>query len=126
MFNIESIETFEKRLKTRGGTYLGHGRHRMGFKRGKVVYKIPRNPEGIKANKREADMYKEYGQGQYDDGAEFARCRLLKNDVLVMEHVVRLECNEVAPGWVHDWDWHEGPQVGRNKKGRVVLYDYAE
>ena len=127
--------------------YLGKGRHRKTFmfEGGKFVYKLPIGQCGIDANRREIAYYKaERKKGRIP----FAACRLLRSGVLVMEYV-KPHCNSLAasnaanethsgtandiefPGDSDDDlpDWIvsvECTQVGYDRTGLLVAYDYAD
>lgn len=133
----------EDQLKALGARFLGEGRHRKVYlrkgksrRKGKqlrrYVYKIP-NPNSlwdeltvsdcVAANRRE---YRQFLNRNKEYKDRFARCKLLPNGVLVMEYVKEIKGGQYDPSvppWAREWDcW----QVGKDRLGRVKLYDYAE
>lgn len=129
-FNFETINKFETRLTAKKAEYIGRGRHRISFRRGNFVYKLPRGCCGVDANRREHNFFKKHRKSRLPDGTLLARCRLLKNDVLVMEYLdapnFDLQGAEVPP-WARGWDWNSaGAQIGIDRKGTLRIFDYAE
>lgn len=127
--NFEALDNFENRLLKKGAQYLDQGRHRRGFRHKNVVYKIPRGSDGVEANRLELNMYKRYGRKPMDTGALLARCRMLKNGVLVMEYLQPAPHRRGSgvPMWARGWDWNEhGAQIGLDRKGNLRIFDYAE
>lgn len=113
-----------------GFEYLGTGRSRAAYRRGRWVYKVPLNERGDFDNYREAQIYaKTHGRGAFklaeqlrsSDNGEYARCRVLKNGWLVMEYAEPVP-SKLAPKWA---DFIDCQQVGTNHRGVVVAYDYA-
>lgn len=102
-----------------GLEFLGAGRHRAVYRRGRWVYKVPINEQGDFDNYREAWFYSKT-RGK-DFNGEYARCRMLKNGWLVMEYVEPVP-PKLAPKWA---DFIDCQQVGTNRRGNVVAYDYA-
>jgi hypothetical protein len=121
------------------GTFLGEGRHRRVY--GDIraypfcllghdyVIKVPyrggylSNDSGLSANYREHTLSLKYGYEPNIDGVVFAYSRILPNGWLVMERVDPTYIPaEHRPKWA---DYVDGRQVGRNKKGMIVAYDYA-
>lgn len=98
----------------------GQGRGRLAIRRGNYVYKFPVNESGESWNFREADKYYCYKGNMY--GIPLAKCRLLSSGVLVMEYLEPIPQSEV-PDWA---DFVDCRQVGRNSKGVIKAYDYAE
>jgi hypothetical protein len=108
------------------------GRNRNVFEMpGGYVIKLPRNCDGITDNDWEGSVsnYPEnIGNHEFE---QFARTRLFyygEIPVLFMERVAPLTSAEVIarfgeePDWVYSID---GGQVGVNRKGQLVAYDYG-
>jgi len=115
------------------------------FEGGRFVYKLPIGRCGLYANERELKLYKESRKkGQIP----YAACRLLRTGVLIMEYV-KPHCSSLAatnaangtdPGTAADiefggdydddlpsWTTYvECNQVGYDRTGMLVAYDYAE
>lgn len=104
------------------GDPIGQGRHRVVFRDGDHVLKVPYRASGIDANFYE-------GRTQSNNPHEpRASCSLddqlagqLKSPcVLRMEYVEHVGCSPRP-----DWTWSvDCGQVGRNKDGKVVAYDW--
>jgi hypothetical protein len=94
--------------------WVGAGRHRAVFQRGRVVVKVPLSQAGIQDNQLEARRWRERAH------PHLARCRLA-GPLLVMERVSTRSQN--PPEWA---DTIDCSQVGLNRKGRWVAYDYAQ
>lgn len=124
MFNFphhEYLELFryEKQLLLRGWKYLGSGCQRRVLQRGNVVIKIPYTKLGLESNKKEYHIYKSSIERNY------APCRLLSNNCLLMRFVNPLSMEDPnLPSWA--FELNDGPQVGEDKNGRIMAYDYAE
>jgi len=112
--------------------FVGEGRHRRVFRRNNVVIKIPLNEEGIDANRREAYIYTCRDSSGYSY-CKYAKCRLIKDtDILMMEwaHYPREGITDER-GYIPykdmpDWAWRVDLfQVGYNRKGKAVTYDYG-
>jgi hypothetical protein len=110
-------------------TLLGQGRHRKTYlsPSGKFVVKIPHGEwcgddglDGQLANIREAEIFKKT-KGK-DGEFRYARCRLMANGWLVMEKIDNNYRWGEMPSWVLSIDC---AQVGKNRKGDWVAYDYA-
>lgn len=98
--------------------YLGSGYSRVAYATKNHVIKIPRTSNGVDCNRREYEAHKRDKRGR------LARCRLWKGGVLVMEKVSCVaDKSAYLPSWARAFD---GIQVGVNRKGRIVAYDYAE
>jgi hypothetical protein len=116
------LDNIDQILITKGYKLIGEGRTRRVYLSPRLLYviKVPKeNTNGWLDNKREGKIYQE--RERYEE--KFARCRFLKNDLLVMEYVkiVPLDCDN-TPQWV---SWIDCQQVGYNHKGVLVAYDYA-
>jgi hypothetical protein len=103
-------------------TFAGEGRHRTVWSRGHVVIKVPKNGWGLSDNDREYHTFKQYGQkGNPATDIQYARCRLLPNGWLMMERVAPVPFKH-HPSWA---GWIDDSQVGWNRQGRIVAYDYG-
>ncbi len=133
-----------KKLQSKNKIVLGSGIHRVTFgdihfnpetsKGYRYVYKVPLNRCGIQANLREVELYKL-------DPKNKCRPRLIiLNDipVLIMEHLKVLSPQEknntffikftdytfYNPKYYWTKKLEDGKQVGRNRKGKIVVFDY--
>lgn len=121
------------RWKIPGYTYLGRGRGRVVFRKNGEgwVIKIPYNKYGVVDNRREVKMYKAHkgicfpkrpprgGRGR------LAKCTLVNIegvDCVKMEFLKKIHFDQ-WPDWV--FDLVDGGQIGRDKRGRIAVYDYA-
>ena len=107
-----------------GLVYVGRGSYRWTYRTrsGRFVVKFPKCREyGEADNVLEAEACR---------GGEpcIARCRLIRvagYDCLVMEWVEPIDYTG-APLPLPDWvDWIDCQQVGHNRRGRLVAYDFA-
>lgn len=108
-------------LKSKGYTFLGEGRTRIGFRspNGQWVVKIARDDDGVYHNFRERSVWREGNRNR------LARCKSFMGAdgyILVMEYVESVP-NKEKPHWGR-YDIDCG-QVGRNRKGAIVAYDYG-
>jgi len=105
--------------------FLGEGRTRRVYlaHSGKYVVKYPLNSTGEHANWQEA---KDYKKGGFLEKENLARCRLATlrgKEVLIMEKVEPTnKFNKEGNSWV---DYIDCQQVGYNRKGKLVAYDWA-
>lgn len=113
---IQAIK-LENELLEKGWKYIGSGSSRRVLKRGNVVLKIPSNEIGVRGNKKEFSLYKENKNNRY------APCRLI-NHCLMMRAVEDLYHRKDLPSWA--FELNDGPQVGVDKSGKILVYDYAE
>ena len=124
MIDQETVDNLKKLfniMKNKYGNPIGTGRHRVAFGNDRVVFKIPKNDNGFHDNAWEFRKYLK----RTKDTLPLAKCRLIdiKNiPVLVMELVKPIPPKEKLPSWV---DCVDCQQVGRNKNGDIVAYDYA-
>jgi hypothetical protein len=112
----------EKILVTQGWKYIGSGKDRRVWQRGNVVLKIPYVSSGVEANRRERELYTMNRRRNY------APCRLV-GELLMMRAVKVLDdLDPVQYDRIPYWALHlnDGPQVGIDNNGRVLIYDYAE
>jgi len=127
---------FILKLNKLGFTYINSGRHRATFLApcGTKVYKFPIGMAGVRANKREFRWWKGVKEGSIGKREKWKKriawCNLIKGRVIVME---RLKEIKFESWWDSDYckfpKWAERLdccQVGKNKKGKWVFYDYAE
>lgn len=128
------LELYPEMIQPREGwKYLGTGGTRECYllPSGNVL-KIPRCLAGADGNHKEALLWKkrhapEEIDGWYD-GWSFARCRIIPGtDLLVMEYVEPYQSRGLLsydlPKWCTRVDC---AQVGFNRAGQLVAYDYAE
>ena len=97
------------------------GRHRAVFSNGRNVFKYPINDYGFHDNAWE---YRKYSN-RTDKSFPMARCRIIdikEIPILVMEFVEQVPYGKDMPSWA---DFIDSQQVGWNKKGDIVAYDYA-
>ena len=109
--------SFVTRLIKAGYLYLGSGRRRMGFlsRNRQWVVKVPLSDDGVADNAWEDRSYRLTDM-------PYARCRILDNHCLIME-AVDVEVNpRNLPRWAFSIDCL---QVGYNRKGKLVAYDYG-
>lgn len=112
-----TIQFGRKKLKL-----LGIGTTRAVYEGKSVVVKVQLDNRYCE-NTTEALRFKHHGKSPEPRNPSFARCRLLKNGWLVMEKVApRYNTGRRPPEWGWGFDCC---QVGLDKKGRWVAYDYA-
>jgi len=116
--NLNSKVKIFDYLIDKGYTYLDEGRHRVCFlsPNKNWVVKLARDFSGACANASER-----YAYSKKESRNILARCKLLNSDILVMEYVEYIEYSEL-PSWAGNIDCY---QVGRNRKGEIVAYDYG-
>lgn len=103
---------------------IGEGRNRLVYRRGNFVVKVPKNNCGVLDNHREYHIFSSTTDG-WLFGLRYARCRLMKPNycLLVMEYVIPYqEPLDKLPLWTYSVDC---AQVGYNRKGHLVAYDYG-
>jgi hypothetical protein len=114
-------------MNDKGYKFIGEGRDRIVYKKEKSNYvvKVPIGEHGITANQNEADNYKrELKLIKPSKDCLYAKCRLVKSYLLVMEYVEPISYkHERFPDW---GDFIDCGQVGITKDDRVVAYDYAQ
>lgn len=110
--------------------YLGSGRNRAVYllPGGKYVIKIPINALGL-ADNDEEHCFRHMKDPWAKKERVFARCRLIPGTfLLVMEYVEDASYQEIrnklgkVPEWVGCID---SGQVGFNRQGKLVAYDYG-
>jgi hypothetical protein len=130
IFNTESGEINPEGLKKiddifaeAGFQRLGAGRNRIVFlsPSGRNVVKVPINDWGISNNTTEALYWRERDQKT----VPLARCRIFCDGLLLA-----METVDTLSRWTYaDLPWAvqiDCGQVGRNRKGQFVAYDYTE
>jgi hypothetical protein len=128
----ETVKNLALRYATRTPDVLC-GRNRMVFVFTNYVVKIPMNWDGVADNDWEGSVSngENYGDPQY---VQYARTRLVYvGDIAIvfMECVRHASVREVeehlgTPPGESDWTWSvDGGQVGFNRHGRLVAYDYG-
>ena len=120
-------ERIEKSLKEAKEKYmfLAEGRQRIVFlKDNQWVIKVPKDEWGLLSNEQEFNRYKLFGK--IGDIVAYAECYLQDDEngisLLVMEKVEQLPIKD-QPDWAKYVDCG---QVGKNTKGEIVAYDYAD
>lgn len=124
----ERVAQIVKELVKEGYTPLGTGKGRTALTRpnGRFVLKLPYTDSGEEANRYEHAVYK---QGKAKE--RLAKCRLVKLyglDCLLMEKVREMTeeeiCEHTADSydhWIYEIDCE---QVGYNRRGKIVAWDY--
>lgn len=128
------VDHFNNYVHIKGFKFLGRGSYRMCFLREgrKWVIKIPRNQKGIYDCRNEALIYK-HRKGKLNPKAPdeyqgaLARCRLREIKgvpCLIMPFLENIrEDYDAHPPWVRQLC--DGTQVGKTRKGKIVVYDYG-
>lgn len=114
---------------------LGEGSFRKTYlsPSGKYVYKVPTGAGGVRSNEREHAIFRRGQPGVHNlEHEKYARCRLSKSGILVMELVKpSVHCykggkadrvDELAPAWANVVDTS---QAGVNRDGNWVVFDYG-
>ncbi len=101
--------------------FLGEGSNRRVYKHGDFVIKYPINDKGFGDNVHEAYIYKKSLTYKYY--IQYAKCRLVCKHfcILIMEYVIQIPYKD-QPEWAQAVDCG---QVGINKRGKIVAYDYG-
>lgn len=125
-----SIRAAEFLTPLLGLKLVGIGRHRRTYKAAEGwVLKFPRCNAGMMDNYRESETWKRYGRS--DGYANYAECEIVDLyfltefpvfPVLWMEWVEETRSFHNLPHWTYMIDC---AQVGYNKDGILVAYDYA-
>lgn len=139
------FEKYDDRLRRKGWTFLGKGRHRSTYLSpdGERVIKVSQVPMGVKANLFEL-FYAQKGatyvvdrqiiaRGKFTEipiPKVFGHTRIGPLSVLCVERVVREDDGfslAKLPGfeWIHDVDCDTGPQIGYTQEGRLVSFDWC-
>ena len=98
---------------------IGIGRNRKVYEHGDYVIKVPLNKKGEADNMYEAETFKKEGDKGY---IKYARCRLLKNYLVMIKLKTDIGSNHKLSEWT---DWVDCAQVGYDKKGNLLAYDYG-
>lgn len=104
--------------------FLGEGRNRAVYllPSGKNVIKIPLNDDGINDNLTEEYRYRFQRKTWYP----LARCRLLNGSHNLIMEYVEFPNSYCELREIHSWiDFVDCWQVGYNRAGKVVAYDYG-
>lgn len=118
----------EKILEEKGWVYVGAGKDRRVWKKGNVVLKLAFTDSGVIANNNERKIYRE-SIGKKQD-IKYAPCRMVCEGVLMMRAVRELDylndANDLLliPKWA--FDLVDGQQVGIDRNGTIMVYDYAD
>lgn len=107
---------------------LNSGRNRVVFrlKSGNYVLKFPLNEDGVSDNDWEASICSNKNEEDIDE-VQWPKTRYIEIEgfiCCVMEYIEPITYFEdkVLPDWIHSVD---GGQVGYNKKGVLLAYDYG-
>lgn len=119
----ERVRLF-RTLQTTYGPPIGTGRDRHTFNRGDgYVLKLGHDSCGDEANLHEAFLFAKHG---YHGKIPYAKCHIEYMQgfpILIMEWVEHTDLpRKKLPRWVDSVDCQ---QVGYNKQGLLVAYDYA-
>lgn len=126
---IRPGDPFEKAIKEALSKYfglygnpIGVGRNRCVFRDGDNVVKVPLNEYGVTDNEHEAC----YGESYLKGYLKYARCHRVDEPsglpIVIMEYVKPASYKKSMPDWVSYVDCQ---QVGYNKDGELVAYDYG-
>ena len=99
--------------------YIGKGRNRIVWRRCNIVVKVPLNNDGLHDNWNERKMWSKY---HTHTEIKYASCRLYANYFLLMEYVNAFVPTSDLPMWANYVDCR---QVGYNRRGMIVAYDYG-
>lgn len=111
-------------MKPREYRYLGEGRHRAAFltPSGNFVIKVPIDEMGFVDNFREYRMWRQIDKWMPKE--HLARCKLHQSSGILVMEAVDLAYEYPVDGT--DWiGFIDCGQVGYNRRGRLVAYDYA-
>lgn len=107
------------------------GRNRRVYVMRNYVVKVPRNGCGVADNDWEGSVSNSAQYPQSDYQVQFARTRMFVIDdvpVVLMERVEEATSKQIVKRLHHEpqWTWQvDGGQVGFNKRGRLVAFDYG-
>jgi len=103
-------------LKEKGYSLVGTGSKRAAYASPckNHVIKVPIDPIGIMENFHENMKYKK------GDKTKLAKCMLTPENLIIMEYVQPVQLANL-PAWCEEFD----NQVGINKSGALVAYDYG-
>lgn len=108
--------------------YVGTGRHRQVWRRGDYVIKVPMSERGVHDNWHERRMWLKYRKSDY---IPYASCRLIGNFFLLMEYAHNIgplsdERGHIPFNKLPEWaSYVDSQQVGYNRHGQIVAYDYG-
>jgi hypothetical protein len=108
----------EQELINDGWILIGEGSKRKAYRSacGNHVVKIPKDHIGIGENMKEAHTYRT------GDRNLLARCIMTFGFLIIMEYVSPIDADACdLPTWCKEYD----NQVGYNKNGKLVAYDYG-
>lgn len=118
--NDNILEEVIGKIKNKYGNPIGEGSTRIVFDAGRWVVKVPNSIYTFDAN------YNEQFRGDRSlDNEIYAACRLFhikEVPVLYMEKVTLVPYTKGMPNWV---DFIDCQQVGLNRRGKLVAYDYG-
>lgn len=115
------IREARKFLREKFGEPIGVGRNREVYRDGGTVLKLPLSEYGVQDNEGEASRYILWSP----QDEHYASCHIepmYDLPILRMEYVERAKSRKGLPDWV---DFIDGFQVGYNKHGKLVAYDYG-
>lgn len=120
---IKICNTFNKKY-----TLLDSGRNRLVFKlkSGNYVLKFPLNEDGVSDNDWEASTCSNKNDRDRDE-VQWPKTRYIEIEgfiCCIMEYIEPITSfeNKNLPDWINSVD---GGQVGYNKKGLLLAYDYG-
>lgn len=122
-----ALYTLRERFSSRAEA-IYCGRNREVFVMHSYVVKIPRNYDGIADNHWEGSVSNSVEYPQSDWQVQYARTRIAVVHDIPVVFMERLEEGSIVerlgrePNWVGCVD---GGQVGFNKQGRLLAYDYG-
>lgn len=120
-FSTEKTNQFIDHLTKHGFRREGSGGSRIGFRRNKIIIKVPHSVYGLIDNQLEYDSYLKYRHG-FPSGMLLAPCHLMSNGCLMMRLVDRkIDRSVPLPDWAVCID---GTQVGYYNN-KLVAFDYA-
>ncbi|MGG6242656.1 hypothetical protein ACQ4N7_28955 [Nodosilinea sp. AN01ver1] len=126
-----TLRSFLYSFSEKYGKPIGEGRHRLVFSYSdSEVLKVPKNKNGIYDNLFEWNLYLKLGSKQIPCMPVLAKCHSLKYihkiPCVVMERVSPIKLSHYLgsiPSWANVID---RKQLGQNKAGVLVAFDYAD
>lgn len=124
--SFENVNYYKilKYFTYRYGKPVGAGRHRVGFKKGNVIVKVPKNDMGMIDNEKEYRLYRQ-GQKKPKKYLPMAKNKILYIQGVPILYIEKLDISdrlEKYPRWAEQID---SLQVGKDKKGKWKAFDYA-
>lgn len=120
-FTFRRLKNLYIAMQNKYGEPIGCGRHRVVFGNDRRVFKVPRNDYGFHDNAWEFRKF----SLRNDKTIPMARCRIIDiNEIPVLV----MELLETGIPWRKLPDWAtlvDGGQVGYDRNGNIVAYDYA-